>query len=74
MKLHYGYVVNMALAGQRANMCHFASYRMYFQKINVNNIPAVGEEGLLAYCDLISFEFSLYQTLNFDTGVIFFLY
>ena len=74
MKLHYGNIVNMAVADQRANMCHFASHIMFFQKVIMYNIPAVGEDGLLAYCDLISFEFSLKQTFNFDTGVIFFLY
>ena len=63
MKLQFGNVVNMAVAGQRANMCHFASYIMYFQKINVINIPAVGEEGLLAYCDLMSFEFHYNRVL-----------
>ena len=59
MKLQYGNVVNMAIAGQRAIMCHFASYIMYIQKVIVYNIPIVGEEGLLADCDLMSFEFSL---------------
>ena len=49
----------MADAGQRANMCHFSSYIMYFKKVIVYNIQEVGEEGLLAYCDLMSFEFSL---------------
>ena len=50
----------MAVTGQRANMCHFVSYIMQFQKSIVYNIPAVGEENLLAYCDLMSFELSLY--------------
>ena len=54
-----GQRVYMSAAGQRANMCHFASYIMYFQKVIVYNIPAVGEKGLLAYCYLKSFEFSL---------------
>ena len=49
----YGNVVNMAVAGKRAKLCHFASYIMYFQKVIVYNIPAVGEEDLLAYCDLM---------------------
>ena len=49
----------MAVAGQRANMCHFASYIMFFQRVIVYNFQAVGEEGLLLYCDLMSFEFSL---------------
>ena len=49
----------MAVASQRAIMCHFASYIMYIQKVIVYNIPAVGEDGLLAYCDLMSFEFLL---------------
>ena len=35
------------------------------------NIPAVGEEGLLAYRDLMSFELSLQHTFHFDTDVIF---
>ena len=35
------------------------------------SIPAVGEEGILAYCDLMSFELSLWQTFQFDTDVIF---
>ena len=74
MKLQCGNVVNMAVADQKACMCHCASYIMYFQKVIVYNIPTVGEEGLLAYCDLMSFEFSLQQTFHFDTGVIFFLY
>ena len=39
----------------------------------VYNIPAVGEEGLLAYCDLTSFELSLLRTFHFDTDVIFVL-
>ena len=37
------------------------------------NIPAVGEEGLLAYCDLMSFELSLKLIFHFDTDVDFFL-
>ena len=47
-------------------MCHFASYIiMSFQKIIVYDISAVGEEGLLAYCDLMSVEISLQQTFHF---------
>ena len=61
----------MAVTGQRANMCHFVFYIMQFQKSIVYNIPAVGEEGLLAYCDLMSFELSLSKTFHFDTDVIF---
>ena len=53
-------------------MCHFASYIMYFQKVIVYNIPAVGEEGLLAYCDLMSFEFD-YNRLLFLILASFFL-
>ena len=34
----------MAVAGLRANMCHFASYIKYFQKLIVYNIQAVGEK------------------------------
>ena len=49
----------MAVADQRANMCHFASYVMFFQKVIMYNIPVVGEDGLLAYCDLMSLDFSL---------------
>ena len=30
----------MSVAGQVENMCHFASYIMYFQKVIVHNIPA----------------------------------
>ena len=37
----------------------FTSYIMQFQKVIVYNIPAVEEEGLLANCDLMSFELSL---------------
>ena len=37
----------------------FASYIMYFQIVIVYKIQAVGEEGLLAYCDLMPLEFSL---------------
>ena len=48
----------MAVIGQRANMCHFVSYIMLFQKSMVYNILAVGEEGLLAYCDLMPFDYS----------------
>ena len=60
MKLQYGNVVNMAVTGRRANMCHFTSYIiMLFQKVIVYDISAVGEEGLLAYCDLMSVEISL---------------
>ena len=40
----------MAVADGRANTCHFASYIMYFQKV-------IGEEGLLAYCYLMSLSF-----------------
>ena len=46
---------------------------MKFQEVIVYNIPAVGEEGLLAYCDLMSIEFSLKQTFHFDADVIFFV-
>ena len=46
----------MAVTGQRATMSHFASFIMYFQKVIVYNIPAVGEEGLIAFCYLMSFE------------------
>ena len=55
----------MAVADQRANMCHFASYLhlvfnvFFLQKVIVYNIPAVGEEGLWAYCDLVLFDFLL---------------
>ena len=63
----------MVVAGQNANMCYFALYTMWFQKIIVYNIPAVGKEGLLASCDLMPFEVTLYETYNFDTDVIFFL-
>ena len=59
MKLQYGNVVSMVVAGQRANICHFASYIMYFQRVIVYNTPSVGREGILAYCDLMSLEFSL---------------
>ena len=59
LKLQYGNVVNMVVAGQRAIMCHFASYIMYIQKVIVHNIPAVGDEGLLAYSDLMSIEILL---------------
>ena len=38
---------------------YFASYIMYFQKVNVFNIQTVGGEGLLAYCDIMAFEFPL---------------
>ena len=37
-------------------------------------IPAVGEEGLLAYCNLMLFELSLKQAFHFDADVTFFLY
>ena len=39
-------------------MFNFASHTMQFQKVIVYNIPAVGEESLLAFCDLMSFELS----------------
>ena len=61
----------MAVTGQRANMCHFVSYIMLFQKVIVYIIPSVGEEGILAYCDLMSIWLSLKQTFHFDTDVIF---
>ena len=51
MKLQYGNVVNMAVAGHIDKMCHFVFYIMYFWKVIVYNIPEVGEEGLLAYFD-----------------------
>ena len=41
------------------------TYKMY---------QAVGEDGLLANCDLMLFELSLQQTFPFDTDVIPFLY
>ena len=59
LKLQYGNAAYIAVTSQSANLCHFASYIMYFQKVIVYNIPAVGKEGLLAYCDLMSFELSL---------------
>ena len=34
-------------------------YHVVSVKHILYNIPAVGEEGLLAYCDLMSFELSL---------------
>ena len=49
----------MAVIGQGADMCHFVSYIMLSQNSKVHNIPVVGEEGLLEYCDLMSFAFSL---------------
>ena len=52
----------MVVTGQRANMFHFASYILKFQKIIVYSIPAVREEGLFASCDLMPFELSLYET------------
>ena len=47
-----------------------ASYSMDFQKVIVYNIPAVGEEGLLAYCDQMPFEFSLKCHLSFHSNAI----
>ena len=45
-------------------MCHFASYIiMLFQKVIIYDISAVGEEGLLAYCDLMSVE--IYPGIQF---------
>ena len=59
LKLPYGKAANIAVTSQSANLCQFASYIIKFQKVIVYSIPAVGEEGLLAYCDLMSFELSL---------------
>ena len=49
----------MVVTGQGADMCHYAAYITSFQKVIVYNIQAVGKEGLLANCDLMSFELSL---------------
>ena len=59
LKLQYGNATNIVVTSQRAFLCHFASYIMKFQKVIVYSIPAVVEEGLLAYCDLMSSELSL---------------
>ena len=59
LKLQYCIAANIAVTSQSAYLCHFASYIMLFQKVIVYSISAVGEEGLLAYCDLMSFELSL---------------
>ena len=59
LKLQYGNAANIAVTSQSVNLCHFSSYIMILQKVIVYSIPAVGEEGLLAYCDLMSFELSL---------------
>ena len=65
LKLQYGNVVIMAVAGQRANKCHFTSYIMFCsQKVFVYNISAVEKEGLFAYCDLMSFEFYYNRLLS----------
>ena len=53
LKLQYNNAANMAVASQSVNLCHFASYIMKFQKVIVHSFPAVGEEGLMAYRDLI---------------------
>ena len=47
----------MTVLSQKANMGLFVSYIMLFQLSLVYNIPAVVEEDLLAYCDLMSFNF-----------------
>ena len=64
-------MVDMAVTEQRASVCHFVSYIMLFQKSIVYNIPAGGEEGLLAYSDLMSFELYFLHTFHFDTDVSF---
>ena len=45
-------------------MPFYILYYVFSESI-VYSIPAVGEEGLLAYCDIMSFALSLYNRLSF---------